>query len=118
MKLRTAAATVVTAMFLTAGAAFAQQGQAVTDDKVQSYVVAYMNVQDIVREYKSKADEAKSDAEIEKLRSFYGNHITEAVESEDLTVDEYNSITRQLETDTELRERVTEKIIEMRQDGQ
>lgn len=118
MKLRTAAATVVTAMFLTAGAAFAQQGQAVTDDKVQSYVVAYMNVQDIVREYKSKADEAQSDAEIEKLRSFYGSHITEAVESEDLTVDEYNSITRQLETDTELRERVTEKIIEMRQDGQ
>lgn len=118
MKLSTAAATVVTATFLTVGTAFAQQGQEVTEDKIQSYVVAYMNVQEIVREYETKANDANSDAEVEQLRSFYGNHITEAVESEDLTVDEYNTITRQLETDTELRERVTEKIIEMRQDDQ
>lgn len=92
---------------------------AVDDAKIDSFVVAFLEVDKIGKQYAPRLQEAQSQDEQAKVRQEAGAAMQQAVESQSgITVDEYNAIITQAQSDPELATRINTKLREAGGAGQ
>lgn len=128
MKIRSRA--MLAAIGLTVGAAFAapamaqndtqqteqkaQQtapAQSYDDAKLQSFAVAFLEVDKVKREFAPKLQQAKSEEEQKQIQTEAGQKMVQAVENaEGISVNEYNEIIQSAQADPELAQRLNEII--------
>jgi hypothetical protein len=90
-----------------------QSTPAPDEAKLKSFAVAFLEVDRIGKEYSPRLKEAKTPEEQTRIKEEAGAAMTKAVESQDgITVDEYNSILTQAQSDPELANRISGKIRE------
>ena len=83
----------------------------VSDEKLQSFAVAFAEVEKIKQEYSQRLQAAGSETEQQQIQTEAGQKMLQAVEStEGMSVDEYNQIIESAQADPSLAERLT-KII-------
>lgn len=84
----------------------AEQSAAVDDATLQQFTAAFMEINSIQQEYSTSIGEAEDQAEAQELQQEAQTEMAEAVQSSGLEISTYNSIAQQLQSDTELQERV------------
>lgn len=96
------------ALFALSPAVPAQEGeQEFSDGQLQSFMTARAEVREIQSEYSSRAQEV-SDEEMAELQAEAQEQMVQAVQEEDLTVEQFNRITRKANSDPEFNERLQE----------
>jgi len=80
----------------------------VSDEKLQQFLSAAINVQDVQREYVAEIQATEDPAQAETLREEAQDEMVSAVEEAGLTVLEFNLIAQQLQNDAELLQRLDE----------
>jgi hypothetical protein len=84
---------------------------AIDDAKIESFVVAFLQVDEINRSYAPQLQAAGSEEEQQEVRQQAGEAMVQAVESaQGITVEEYNTIIETAQTDPELAQQINEKI--------
>jgi hypothetical protein len=78
----------------------------VTDEKLQQFLTAAINVQDVQREYVAEIEAAEDPAKAETLREEAQEEMVTAVEDSGLSVLEFNLIAQRLQNDAELLQRL------------
>jgi hypothetical protein len=78
----------------------------VTDEKLQQFLTAAINVQDVQREYVAEIEATEDPTEVETLREAAQEEMVTAVEDSGLSVLEFNLIAVRLQSDTQLLERL------------
>lgn len=82
----------------------------VDDATVNNFVDAYTDVQKIHNEYAQRLQNVEDAEEATSLQQEAQNKMQEAVTSNDITVEEYQTIAQQIGQDAELRSRVQERL--------
>ena len=90
----------------------AAPGMEVGDEQLRAFAAAALEVQEIGRQWQEAAQSATSEAEVDQLRDDAQAQMVEAVESEGLSVDDYNAIVAAAEADPELAARIQTMIVE------
>lgn len=81
------------------------------DAKLQSFVVAFLQVDQINRTYATQLQEAEGEEAQNEVRAKASEEMVRAVEATDgITVEEYGSIIQQAQTDPDLAQRINEQI--------
>jgi hypothetical protein len=80
------------------------------EDDLNSFAMAAVKVHRINNEYSQKMQEARSEPEKELIEQRASHEMVNAVQSEGLSVDTYQSIASRLDTDNALAEKVKHKI--------
>ncbi|TVP88868.1 MAG: DUF4168 domain-containing protein [Thioalkalivibrio sp.] len=123
---KTALTIALAALFAAGGTALAQEqgaGQpsfgettpqtaALTDQTVDTFVDAFVAVQDIREEYTERLHGASDEAEAQALQQEAQDEMMQAVEASGMSVQEYNEVAMALQNDPELMERVQEKALD------
>jgi hypothetical protein len=78
----------------------------VSDEKLEQFLAAAINVQDVQREYVAEIQAAEDPAEAENLREAAQEEMVTAVEDSGLSVLEFNLIAQRLQTDATLVQRL------------
>jgi hypothetical protein len=78
----------------------------VSDEKLQQFLSAAINVQDVQREYVAEIQATEDPAQAETLREEAQDEMVSAVEEAGLTVLEFNLIAQRLQNDAELLQRL------------
>ena len=128
MTLRKTALTIaLAALFVTGGAALAQDSQgagqpafgettpptaAMTDQTVDTFVDAFVAVQGIREDYTERLQNASDEGEAQGLQQEAQEKMMQAVEASGMSVQEYNEVAMALQNDPELMERVQEKAMD------
>lgn len=87
------------------------QAQSYSEEKLQSFALAVVNVQQIQEQYMVEMQRAESEAERQQMAEGITEETVNAVESQPgITVEEYNEIMRAAGEDPALRERINEYI--------
>jgi hypothetical protein len=88
----------------------------VTDETLQSFAVAFLQVAEISQEYQPQLESAASPEEQDQVRIEAGERMIQAVEQADgITVDEYQGILQAAQTDPELAQRINTQIAQLAQ---
>jgi hypothetical protein len=83
----------------------------IDDAKIESFVVAFLQVDEINRSYAPQLQAAGSEEEQQEVRQQAGEAMVQAVESaQGITVEEYNTIIETAQTDPGLAQQINEKI--------
>lgn len=83
----------------------------ISEDKLQSFVVAFRQVETVKQDFTQRLQEAGSDEEMQTLRNEAGQQMLQAVEDADgISVDEYNQILRSAQGNPDLAQRLTDAI--------
>jgi hypothetical protein len=90
----------------------AQQAIQPDEQQLESFVVATVRIIDIQQQAEQRMAAAEEPAQQEEVRNQALQEIVAAVESEGLSVDEYNGIAEQLQSDPELGQAVQQRIQE------
>ena len=86
-------------------------GPAVSDQKIDAFAVAYLQVDKVRQEYSNKIGATPDDAAKQKLQTEAKQKMVEAVESSpNITVQEYTSILTQAQSDQALAKKLKDKI--------
>ncbi|WP_101067741.1 DUF4168 domain-containing protein [Roseovarius salinarum] len=100
---------------LTAQSAAAQDTQAYSDAKIEAFTTAMMDVETVRRDYIPKVKAAGSDDEKAALVKEANGAMAQAIKDADnITVDEYVSISEAAGQDKALADRITARVKEMR----
>lgn len=92
------------------------QAPAVSDQKLESFVVAFAEVERVKQQYTRQLQNASSEQEQKTIRNEAGQQMLEVVETTDgIAVDEYNRIIQAAQSDPALAERLTKMIGQARQ---
>ncbi|WP_011580737.1 MULTISPECIES: DUF4168 domain-containing protein [Chelativorans] len=83
------------------------QATSVTDEKLETFVVALAEVERIKQEYSQRLQTAGSEAEQQQIQNEAGQKMLQAVEGKGISVDEYNQIIQTAQTDPALAERLS-----------
>ncbi|NEJ72148.1 DUF4168 domain-containing protein [Rhizobium phaseoli] len=84
---------------------------AVSDQKLEAFAVAYLQVDKVRQEYSEKVGAAKDEAGKQKLQAEAKKQMVDTVEaSKDISVEEYSSILTAAQSDPALAKKVLEKI--------
>lgn len=84
---------------------------AVSDQKIEAFAVAYLQVDKVRQEYSAKIDATKDAAAKEKLQTEASKEMVEAVEaSPSISVEEYSAILTAAQNDPALAKKVEEKL--------
>jgi hypothetical protein len=78
----------------------------VSDEKLQQFLAAAINVQDVQREYVAEIQAAEDPVQAETLREEAQEEMVTAVEESGLSVLEFNLIAQRLQSDAELVQRL------------
>jgi hypothetical protein len=78
----------------------------VSDEKLEQFLAAAINVQDVQREYVAEIQATEDPAEAETLREAAQEEMVTAVEDSGLSVLEFNLIAQRLQTDASLVQRL------------
>lgn len=79
-----------------------------TEAQLAAFMVARAEVREIQSEYASRLQEVTDDQEVARLQSEAQEKMLEAVQDEDLTVDEFNQMARKANSDPEFMDRLQE----------
>lgn len=80
-------------------------------EKLQSFAVAFVEVERIKQEYTQRLQQAGSDTEQQQIQNEAGERMLQAVENTDgISVNEYNQIIRSAQADPELAQRLSDAI--------
>ncbi|ARQ58851.1 MULTISPECIES: DUF4168 domain-containing protein [Rhizobium] len=83
----------------------------VSDQKLEAFAVAYLQVDKVRQEYSAKIDATKDEAGKQKLQEEAKKQMVDTVEaSNDISVEEYSSILTAAQSDPALAKKVLEKI--------
>ncbi|RUM16556.1 DUF4168 domain-containing protein [Rhizobium fabae] len=83
----------------------------VSDQKLQAFAVAYVQVDKVRQEYSAKIDATKDEAAKQKLQDEAKKQMVDTVQaSHDISVEEYSSILTAVQSDPALAKKVLEKI--------
>ena len=92
-------------------AAPAIEAPAVSDDKLNSFAVAFLEVEKIKQEYTQRLQQASSETEQQQIQNEAGEKMLQAVETTDgISVDEYNQIIQSAQADPDLAQRLSNAI--------
>lgn len=84
---------------------------AVSDQKLEAFAVAYLQVDKVRQEYSAKIGATKDEAGKQKLQAEAKKQMVDTVEaSKDISVEEYSSILTAAQSDPTLAKKVLEKI--------
>jgi hypothetical protein len=84
---------------------------AVSDQKIEAFAVAYLQVDKVSQEYSTKIGATSDEAAKKKLQTEASEQMVKAVEaSPDISVEEYTSILTAAQNDPALAEKVQEKM--------
>ena len=87
------------------------EAPAVPDEKLNSFAVAFLEVEKIKQEYTQRLQQAGSEAEQQQIQNEAGQKMLQAVEAtEGITVDEYNQIIQSAQADPDLAQRLSNAI--------
>jgi len=87
------------------------EAPAVTEEKLQSFAVAFVEVEKIKQQYTQRLQEAASETEQQQIQNEAGERMLQAVEATDgISLDEYNQIIQSAQADPNLAQRVTDAI--------
>ena len=79
----------------------------VSDEKLKSFAVAFLEVSKISQEYKPEFDGAASEEDKQRVQQEAGQKMVEAVNAtEGISIDEYNQIIQSAQADPELAQRI------------
>lgn len=85
------------------------QAQTYSDEKLQSFAMAALDVQQIRQEYTARIQEAESEAERQQLAEEANQEMVSAVESAPgITIEEYNEIIQASNGNPELSDRISQ----------
>lgn len=115
-----AAGTTLTAQALAQDASQPSQpaieAPALSEQKLQSFAVAFVQVEQLKQQYMARLQEAGSESEQQEIRNEAGQSILQAVEQADgISVDEYNQIIRSAQSDPELAQKLSDAIRQVNQ---
>lgn len=96
----------ITAVLLTAPLAMAQNADSFADETLASYADARSEIMEVSRSYREDMQQVDSRAAAQELREQMQTEMIGVVQDADLTVDEYNTITRAMREDEALRQKV------------
>ena len=83
----------------------------VSDQKIEAFAVAYLQVDKVRKEYSAKIGATKDEASKQKLQEEAKKQMVDTVEaSKDISVEEYSSILTAAQSDPALAKKVLEKI--------
>ncbi|MGO4485745.1 DUF4168 domain-containing protein [Rhizobium pisi] len=83
----------------------------VSDQKLEAFAVAYLQVDKVRQEYSAKIDATKDEAAKQKLQDEAKKQMVDTVQaSHDISVEEYSSILTAAQSDPALAKKVLEKI--------
>ena len=86
------------------------QSADVSDAKLEAVAKAYVQVLDIQNTYKPKIESARTQEEAQRLQQEANQKMIEAIQVQQLAVEEYNAIINASDQDAELRERLVAHI--------
>lgn len=84
----------------------------VSDQHLEKFANVNLKAQEIQDKYKSQVDGAKTMDDIEKIQEKMNIELVDAIESEDISVEEYQQVGMAVQQDPELRKRAIAKITE------
>lgn len=84
----------------------ATQPAALTEEELQSYAAAALEVQSLIEEWQPQIEAAESPEQASEIGQQAQSEMVMAVEAEGLSVEEYNQITQLAQTDPELQSRI------------
>jgi hypothetical protein len=85
----------------------AVDASALSEDKLQSFAVAFVEVSRVTQSYQPQFETAQSDADRERIQMEAGQQMIQAVDAaEGITVDEYNQIIQAAQADPELAQKI------------
>lgn len=79
-----------------------------SEGQLESFMMARAEVREIQAEYSSRLQDVTDDQEVARLQTEAQKKMVEAVQDEDLTVEEFNQIARKANSDSEFREQLQE----------
>lgn len=77
-----------------------------SDSTLESFLMARADVRQIQDDYSSRLEDVTDNEKVAKLRAEAREKMVQAVQAEDLTVEEYNRISNRAMNDAALRERL------------
>jgi hypothetical protein len=83
---------------------------AVTDEEVSSFVSAYASIMELQLAYQEEFQQASSPEEAQAIEARAQGEVEEAIEDEGLSMQRFDEIARQLQTDPALQERVQQEL--------
>lgn len=88
-------------------------GESVSENDVESFARAYLQVMAIQQDFGPKLQNASSQEEAKSLQTEAQEAMASAIETEGMTTDEFEALGQSLNTDEELRQRVETKLQEL-----
>jgi flagellar biosynthesis component FlhA len=88
-----------------------------SDEQLRRFAAAALQVQEIGRDWEAQAQAAENEAEVEALREQAQVEMVQAVESEGLSVGDYNAIVAAADADPDIAARIQQFLIEESQGG-
>lgn len=87
------------------------EAPAVSDEKLDSFALAFLEVERIKQEYAQQLQQAQSQTEQQQIQNDAGAKMLQAVEAtEGITVEEYNQIIQSAQADAEFAQRLSSAI--------
>ena len=90
------------------------QGEPVSDEDLEAFAAAYLEVEDVQQELEAELHAAESNEQAQEIQQRAINEIRDAVEETGMDFESYGMIAQRLQQDPELIERVEETIETMR----
>lgn len=110
MKLTTILKGTIASVVFAMGALVSGVQAEVSNSEMESFAAAYVDIVNIRQEFAPQMDEAANEEEMAELQSAVMDRMSNAVESNGLSLDRYNEIVDQIQGDDELEQRVVEEI--------
>lgn len=82
----------------------------VSDEHLEKFANVNIKAQEIEDKYRSQVDGAKTMNDVEKIQEKMNGELVDAIEAEDISVEEYQKVGMAVQQDPELRRRAIEKI--------
>lgn len=86
-----------------------------SDDRIQKTAEAYTEITKIREEYQDEFSQAEDSEQAQELQTRINEKITDAIEENDMSVEDYNEVITAAQTDEDLRADLLDRIREMRE---
>ncbi|MFO7860051.1 MAG: DUF4168 domain-containing protein [Desulfosalsimonas sp.] len=86
-----------------------------SDDRIQKTAEAYTEITKIREEYQDEFSQAEDSEQAQELQTRINEKITDAIEQNDMSVEDYNEVITAAQTDEDLRADLLDRIREMRE---
>lgn len=89
-----------------------QEAPDVSDEQIEQFVDAYINLSDVREDYTTRVQEAEDQEEAQAIQEEANEAMTAAIEDAGLSMEEYQEVAMAINADSEIRERVTSMLEE------